>query len=631
MPDIATPALILFGLFVGYALVVASRLGLRDRLLLAFGPMALETIPDRAARSHGARILFTSDTPCPWEVPALRDAYPDATAWSANRISATVGYVASMLRDELGVKRGDRVAVFKKNHLDIHIFNTAIVRAGAIACPINGKFAAQHLRPYLLNIGAEILVSDVATLTRVFGEDGSLGGVTTIVLAGERLRDDDARWSRLTALVASTHPEARLVWIEEALARVTHECSALPRTSDEPMYLVHSSGTTGFPKAVILKNGPQSHAVRGWLCYVHLSRSRDKSFVAVPNNHQAVILTFNGALLLGLRVHWTGAYDRDGFDATRVIEQLASERFTGFFGFPVVYTQLKEVCLDRYGLGRMRFWASTADAMHEDIQRRFVAVGGAFRDVGLWRDGSVFLDAQGSSEVGTPSVLRYVTPFTRKFARRVGRPHSTPFGPALRLVDIDGVPVRRGETGRLEVRGETVFDGYWRNPVLTRRAFRGKWFFTGDVARRSSDGHLIQLDREVDVIHTRNGDVYSLLIEEKVHKHPRVFDACVYGARQSDGSQLPAAAIALRAGVPTTAESLAREINRTLTPREQLHHVEIIPWSEFPMGVTGKTLKRVFAARTEPPAVQLRSRADAWEGLSWELLSTSTKPTPAGE
>lgn len=626
----AAAAWILSALAAGYLLAIAVRVGLHHRLPLALGPMSLEAIPDRAAKMHGARILFTSSSPCAWEIPQLEHEYPNATSWSANRIRATTGMIGSLLRAELGMKRGDRVAVLKANHLDVHIFNSAIVRAGGIACPINGNFAAEHLRAYLLNIGAEILISDVATLTRLLDQRAHLGGVRAILVA-EKQYPNDPRAARLAELIAGAHYGTVVVWIEEALARVTHECAALPRTSDEPMYLVHTSGTTGAPKAVVLRNGAQSHAVRGWLCYVHLSRSRDKSFVAVPNNHQAVILTFNGALLHGLRVHWNSAYDRDGFEATRVVEQLAREHFTGFFGFPVVYTQLKEVRLDRHDLRHMRFWASTADAMHEDIQRRFVAVGGAFRDAGIPCNGSVFLDAQGSSEVGTPSVLRYVTPFTRKFGRRVGRPHSTPFGPALRLVDVHGRRVRRGDAGRLEVRGKTVFDGYWKDPVLTRRSFHGNWFFTGDVARLSHDGHVVQLDREVDVIHTRSGEVYSLPIEEKVHKHPCVFDACVYGARQSDGSQQPAAAIALRAGATTTAELLARELNRTLTTGEQLHHVDIVPWSEFPMGVTGKTLKRIFAARTESTATKPRARAVAWGGLQHEALSTSTDTIPAGE
>jgi hypothetical protein len=93
--------------------------------------------------------------------------------------------------------------------------------------------------------------------------------------------------------------------------------------------------------------------------------------------------------------------------------------------------------------GWKKRWPTSA-ASHAEIVRRFVGVGGAFRTVGLPITGSVFLDAQGSSEVGTPSVLRYVTRFTRAFDRRVGRPGSTPFGPAIRITSRDGRPPPTG-------------------------------------------------------------------------------------------------------------------------------------------------------------------------------------------
>jgi long-chain acyl-CoA synthetase len=365
------------------------------------------------------------------------------------------------------------------------------------------------------------------------------------------------------------------------------------------LYLVHSSGTTGFPKAVILTNGAQSHAVRGWLCYVHLSRTFDKGYLAVPNNHQAVILSFNSLLLLGLPVHWTSGYDRDAFDPEETIAELARGGFTGFFGFPIAYTQMKEVNLRDYELQGMRFWATTADASHEAIERIFVRVGGAFRSVGLPIDGSVFLDAQGSSEVGTPSVIRYITPFTRRFGRRIGKPGSTPFGPRTRVVTPDGGLALPGEVGRFEVKGKTVFAGYWNNHALTCAAMHDGWFFTGDVVRRGEDGHLIQLDREVDVIHTTRGLVYSLPIEEVIHKHPMVFDVCVYGARQADGTQLPVAAVALRKGFEITADRLREKINLHLDGRDKLQRVDILDWAHFPIGITGKTLKRVFRERTE--------------------------------
>jgi long-chain acyl-CoA synthetase len=592
-------------LLAAYLAFVTVRVGLHQRIVLALGPISLDTIPDRAARMYGNKPLFTCDTPVRWNVPALTERYPDGTEWNACRILETAAFVASMFVQVVGVKRGDRVAIFKENHFDIHLLHVSVVRAGGIACTVNGKFAAEHIDPYLNNLGPRVLVSDVVTLRRVLCAGGAFGGVRTIVVAE---RKSVAAQAALLDLLDPESHHVEIIWIEEALRTVANGSSSLLRGKDEPLYLVHSSGTTGFPKAVILKNGAQSHAVRGWLSYVHVSRSRDKGYMAVPNNHQAVILTFHALLLLGVPVHWTCAYDRDGFDANTVIRELAAGGFTGFFGFPITYTQLAQVDIGAHDLRRMRFWASTADASHEAIQRRFVAVGGVFRSLGLPLTGSVYLDAQGSSEVGTPSVLRYITRFTRHFERRVGRPGSTPFGPRVRVVGENGRAVARGEAGRLEVKGKTVFAGYWNNHSLTFAAIRDTWFFTGDIARRARDGNLVQLDREVDVIRTTAGPVYSLLIEEKIHKHPAVFDTCVYGARQPDGWQLPAAAIALRQAseFQLTPGELWDELNAMLTAEEQLQRIEIMDWNDFPIGITGKTLKRVFRLRTEPIYIQKR-------------------------
>jgi acyl-coenzyme A synthetase/AMP-(fatty) acid ligase len=600
-----TVVLVLVLAVLGYLLFVAASIGLHERLWLAFGPISLERIPDVAARKHGDRILFTSDEPCAWVVPQLPPADPQA--WSAARIRATAGHVAGLLRERFGMERDERVAILKQNHLDMHLLMLGIIRGGGMACPINAGFSASRVEPYLANIGARILFTDLPTLRRVLGEGGGLGDVREVVLAARRRDIPDSAFDALAAALQAKHPRASLHCLEDLLGVVGREQAAVARGAQDPLYLVHSSGTTGFPKAVMLRNGAQAHAMRGWLCYVHVSRRRDRGYLAVPNNHQAVILSFNCLLLMGLAVHWTKAAGREGFDPHRVVGELVRGRFTGFFGFPILYTQLKEVALADNDLGAMRFWASTADAAHEQMIKPFVAVGGAFRRLGLRFAGSVYLDAQGSSEVGTPSVLRYYTRFTRRYERRIGLRHSTPFGPRIRITR-DGKAVEDGEVGRLEVRGKTVFDAYWNNPALTREAIRDGWFFTGDVARFGPDGNLVQLDREVDVIRAAGGDVYSLLVEEIVHRHPAVYDACVYGARQPDGTQAPAAAIALRTGVSVDPDRLRGELNAMLSPAMQLTRVEILPWGEFPIGITGKTLKRVFRERTEPHVVPEANR-----------------------
>jgi long-chain acyl-CoA synthetase len=584
-------------ILTGYIVRVLIKMGFHQRLPLAFRSISLEKIPDRAANKYGDRIIFTTDIQCLWKIPQLKEQYPDALQWSAKRIQATVGLIAKMLQEQFGVARGERVAILKKNHFDIHLFHTAIVRAGGIACPVNGKFAASNTAPYLFNIDAAVLITDLATLQRIHYENGAFGNIEKIILAEETPAEflQNKFWKDFLL----KHSSIKIVWLEEAIAKVDEEAIPASRGKNDPVYLVHSSGTTGFPKAVILRNGPQSHAVRGWLCYVHLSRHTDKGFLAVPNNHQAVILTFNSMLLMGLRAHWTCAYDQEGFNANTVIEKLSNGQFTGFFGFPITYTQLKEVPLEKYNLSGMRFWATTADASHEAIIRRFISTGNFFKSLWLPFSGSIFLDAQGSSEVGTPSVIRYISALTKKFERRIGKPGSTPFGPKIRIIKTNKELAKTGETGRLEVKGKTVFDAYWNNHSLTCHAFTGKWFFTGDVVRFEKDGNIIQLDREVDVIHTRCGDVYSLPIEEKIHKHSAVFDACVYGKMQEDKTQLPAIAVALRDGFVISENELLQQLNELLTKEEKLHHCEIMKWSDFPIGVTGKTLKRVFRERSE--------------------------------
>lgn len=589
---------IALALLVAWLLFICWRLGLHQRLPLAFSSISLDRIPDRAARMHGERPLFTCDRPAAWSVPALREHYPDPLVWSARRIERTVDWLAAMLGGLPGFERGVSVAIFKANHLDMHLLMQGIVGAGGIAVPLNDGFAADMVAPYLNHVGASLLISDTGTLLRVLSAGGSLAPVSTVLLAEARREGDAMQERALTALRARF--SGRVRFIEDALAEVVPGSLLSRRDPEEILCVVHSSGTTGFPKAVTLRNGAQSHAVRGWLSYVHLSRTRDRGYLAVPNNHQAVILTFNSALLLGLPLHWSSGYTRGGFDAARTARELCDGGYTGFFAFPVAYTELKERPLDPLQLRKIRVWASTADATHEAIVKRLVAVGGAFRSLGIPLNGSVYLDAQGSSEVGTPSVIRYYSRFTHRWGRRIGKPGSTPFGPSIRIVDRDGNRVTRGAAGRLEVRGKTVFNEYWHNQEMTAAAIRRGWFFTGDMVRLSEDGHLVQLDREVDVIHTARGPVYSLLMEEALHKDPAVFEACVFGARQRDGTQSPAAAIVLRAGITSDAATLRARLNQHLPEREQLVDVRLLRWGEMPLGLTGKTLKRVFREASEP-------------------------------
>jgi acyl-CoA synthetase (AMP-forming)/AMP-acid ligase II len=153
-----------------------------ERIPLAFSKISIEAIPDRAAKKYGDAILFRSDKPCRWDIPALRHLYADNLQWSAKRIKIVAGYLARMLGDYFQLQKNERVAILKQNHFDIHIFITAIVRAGGIACPINGKFESENIEPYLSNLGNKILITDYVTMIRILNQCNNLGCVETFYL-----------------------------------------------------------------------------------------------------------------------------------------------------------------------------------------------------------------------------------------------------------------------------------------------------------------------------------------------------------------------------------------------------------------------------------------------------------------
>ena len=126
-------------IIAAYLAFVAVRVGVHQRSVLALGSISLDTIPDRAAKMHGDKPLFTCDTPVSWDVPPLTGRYPDPTRWNACRIASTAAFLAAMLIKVVGVRRGDRVAIFKENHFDTHLLHLSVVRAGGIACTINGN------------------------------------------------------------------------------------------------------------------------------------------------------------------------------------------------------------------------------------------------------------------------------------------------------------------------------------------------------------------------------------------------------------------------------------------------------------------------------------------------------------
>ena len=560
---------------------ILTRLGLWQRLWLLWQWDArVDRVLEFAHQRHGSRVLIELAQPLAWE---------SRQQWSAGDILAQVERLSG-LWGQLGIGRGERVAVCKRNEFDYFLFCVSLLRVGAIATPINARVGPQTTALYLERMGVALLIADESVWQALLPHAPAV--LQRVLLTDVK---GDAPWSAPLWLRAGAQgPQAKVTGLQAALAAADAAApssgiqSKPARGPDDPLYIVHTSGTTGVPKGVILKSEGVAQSLRSLILFNLVSR-RDLACLALPLNHQVAQLYLHGAMLLGITCWVNGE-----FEAPALIAQIEAKRPSLFFAFPITYTRLLAAGVTQRDLSSVRIWGTTADACHEAQQRALLAKGRFFRDLGLPMAGSLFIDGLGSSEVGIAALLRIAHPWTRQFGRRVGR--RTPLGPHIRVADAQGQALARGQVGLLMIKGKSMFAGYWNAHDTFYQACRDGWWFTGDVVQQAADGEYLHLDREVDVIHTRHAPVYSLPVEERILLQPGVLDVAVFGIPDGSGPwQCVAAVVALRADAPAVSgAALQAQLNESLIGAQRLQALWIIDWEAFPIGATGKTLKRVL-------------------------------------
>ncbi|MDC0714889.1 AMP-binding protein [Stigmatella sp. ncwal1] len=578
---------VVLALVLGWVAYCFVKLGFPERLGLLLGGLAnIHKVVDQAAARYGDTTLIEVETPLKWKVPAGKVRVQNDQEWSAVRVQQTVALIAGALKKFANPQMGDRVIIYKENAFDLFLFASAAIRIGGIATPVNGKLASASFGQYVAYLGAKVIITDVATLERLVKDEVKLQGVEFIIVSDAGADGKDGAITELAQLPAGP----RAISLQWMLTQQVEPAEAVERGLDDPLYIVHTSGTTGFPKGVILLARGLMQSLKATLMFNFVGR-RDLAYFCVPFNHQVTNLYIFTTLALGARVIMSSE-----FKSERVLETLSRRRVTIYFGFPITYAQLVVEDLTKYDLSAMRIWGTTADASHEVHQRPLIQKGSFLRELGIPMQGSLFVDGLGSSEVGIAALLRIAGPWTKQFGRRVGRPVPF-FGPQVRVVDENWQQVPDGQPGRFAIKGPCMFGGYWNAHDKLLSSSQNGWWFTGDIVIRQPDGEFVHLDREVDVISHQQGVSYTLLMEEEVLKHPAVFDTTVFALTQADGKVVPAAAVALKNGADSMdAERLRLELNAKLPEKDRLAELKVTRWSEFPIGVTGKTLKRVFRA-----------------------------------
>ncbi len=468
----------------------------------------------------------------------------------------------------IGVRRGDRVAVYAEGSPELVVALLGHYRLGAVHVPINTHYRAEEAEHILRDSGAgALLFTPGPEAEQVLAEIGPLPGLKELVAVGG----------------PSSVPGARP--FEELLAGVAGVAGA-PLPSGAPLLadgdaalLIYTSGTTGKSKGVELSFGALvaniEEMTRAWGF-----TAADRLALALPLFHvHGLCLGVHGALLHGFTLLLS-----EKFQAARIVREFEENGATAFMGVPTMYVRLLEH-LDTHpaaaeALRRARLFTSGSAPLPADDFRAFEK-----------RTGHAILERYGMSE----TLFTLSNPYSGE--RRPGTVGLPVPGYEVKVVDDAGQEGTPGELGEIVVRGNGMMTGYWGQPEETARSFRDGWFLTGDVARSDADGYVTIVGRKsVDIIKSGGFKISAREIEDVLRRHPRVREVAVVGAEDRVWGQRIVAAVVLVPGAESAPDAVREELDgfarAHLADFKRPREVLLLP--ELPRNALGKVQKHLI-------------------------------------
>jgi fatty-acyl-CoA synthase len=389
--------------------------------------------------------------------------------------------------DNLGLSKGDRLAILCANSAEFVISTYAALRLGAIVVPVNTRLAPPEVAYILSDSGSAMLAHGPGEADLASAAGRLVDGVLLASLGPSR-----------------THPDL-LAGERGAPVDDDRACES------DDAFILYTSGTTGKPKGSLMDHHRAVWAAMAQIVSLGL-RDGDRYLHIAPMYHSGGMTYLNVATLLG-GTHVV----MPKFDARSVLDTVERESVNAVFGVPTMYQQmLRQSDLRSRDLSSWRVGVFGAAPIPAIAVEQLLS---AFPHVD-------FFQQCGQTEAGPTGI--YST-----MGQVRSRPDSSghlaqPFVEA-RVVDPDGLDTPAGQVGELVLRGEAVTKGYWRNPAATAEVIRGGWLHTGDLMEVSPDGAMRLVDRLKDVIITGGRNVYSAEVEQAIAEHPDVADVAVIG------------------------------------------------------------------------------------------------------
>lgn len=497
------------------------------------------------------------------------------------RLKAQVDRLARQLY-ELGVRKGDRVAIMLPNCPQMVIAYYATLSLGAVTVLTNPLYVERELEHQWGESGVETAFVLDLLWPRVEPLRSRLP-LKRVIVTGVQdylpfpknlLFPIQAR--RLGNWMHVPSGEG-IFRFKRLVRRRSPAPPPVDLSPDDLACLQYTGGTTGLPKGAMLTHRNLVASVtqiRTFLLQGHRN-AEDRTIAVLPMFH---VYGMNGVMNLGVHLAATLIL-LPRLDTKMLVDTIRTQRPTFFLGVPALYVAVNHYPgIDQIDMTSIKMCFSGGAPLPVDVIEAFEA-----------RTGARIAEAYGMTEA---SSVTHVNP--RRGIRKFGSVGIPIVGTDAKIVDVETgtQEVPQGQAGELLIKGPQVMSGYWRHPEETAEVLKDGWLRTGDIANTDEDGYFYIVDRKKDLILTAGYNVYPREVEEVLYQHPKVLEAAVIGLPDKVRGEKVTAYVVLKPGETATAQEIRAFC------RERLAHYKepraVYFRDELPKSMAGKVLRRVL-------------------------------------
>jgi acyl-CoA synthetase (AMP-forming)/AMP-acid ligase II len=479
---------------------------------------------------------------------------------TAKELLERVNRLANALLD-LGLKKGDRVAVLLNNcRQSIECFY-GIARAGLVFVPLNTRYSAQE-NLYMLN--------DSEARAILMGQE-SIEVIRSILSEASALS--------YVICVTGRSPEPTRSY-EELLAKASPQEPSVEISDEDPYSIRYTAGTTGRPKGVIHSHRNNIVMLYNVLMDGFPIQEGDAIALTAPVTHAS------GTQILPHIVRGAKVIVLPGFDVRSLLETIQRERITTLYLVPTMIVMILAYSeLKKYDLSSLKTIRYGASPISPEVLKRAIEVFG-----------NIFVQGYGLTEGLNPVTLLlkedHILDGTEKKLKRLSSIGREVTVARVRIMDEEDKFLAPGQIGEIVVQSDQNMKGYWKNAEATAETLREGWVHTRDLGYMDEDGYIYLVDRKDDMIVSGGFNIYPKEVEDVLYMHPAVLEAAVFGVPDDKWGEAVKAVVSLRQSMQATEEEIIEHCKKHLASYKKPKSVDFI--ETLPKSAYGKILRRVL-------------------------------------